>query len=210
MDPSGAVGLDESPSGLPLPPPRSTGRSLFYRRPEEPEAEEESSLPPAEAAEDGDGGSDSGHPSTTETFELLDDSEPDSWTASPAGERPAQLLGKAQLRATTRTAVKVGTGVAHTVAAKTEAQQAVGLYLADDDDAKAIGDPLADIAYRRGDVVGGKLSPDANDLLRSMMGVAGYFAKQVAKIGEVRRIEAAQTAGEVQHFPTEGLPGAGA
>jgi hypothetical protein len=197
MDPSGAIDLDESPSG-PLPSPRSTGRPLFFQTPDQEPEEESTSLPETAELEDGDGGSVSAGPWTSEQSELLDDSDPDTYRESSTGERPAQLLGKAQLRATARTAVKVGTGVAHTVAAKTEAQQAVGLYIADDDDAKAIGDPLADIAYRRGDVVGGKLSPDANDLLRSMMGVAGYFAKQVAKIGEVRRIEAAQVAGEVQ------------
>lgn len=206
---SGAVVLDESPSPLPeslsspLPGPRSP-RGLFYAgNPSEEETEEESPLGTPEDAGDG---SSTGDPWTeAERSEFLDDDEPSSSTASPAGDRPAQLLSKAQLRATARTAVKVGTGMAHTVAAKTEAQQLVGLYIADDDDAKAIGDPLADIAYRRGDVVGGKLSPDANDLLRSMMGVAGYFAKQVAKIGEVRRLEAGAAATEVQTFPAEGI-----
>ena len=202
MDLSGAVGLDEQspspqPDPSPLPQPRNRPKSLFYNPAEDLEEE---SLPATE--EDGDAGSASGLGSTSEPFDDQLDSEPDSWTESPAGEKPAQLLSKAQLRQTSRAAVKSGTGMAHTVAAKTEAQQRVGLYLADDDDAKAIGDPLADIAYRRGDVVGGKLSPDANDLLRSMMGVAGYFAKQVAKIGEVRRLEAGAAAAEVQHFPT--------
>jgi hypothetical protein len=71
----------------PLPPPRSTGEPVL---PDPgPEPEEESSLPPEDGgAEDGDGGSVSAGPWTSEQFELLDDSEPDSWTASPAGERP--------------------------------------------------------------------------------------------------------------------------
>jgi hypothetical protein len=93
--------------------------------------------------------------------------------------------------------------MAHTVAANTQAKRDVGLYLADDEDAVNIGDPLAEIAYRRGDIVGGKLSPDANDLLRSMMGVGNYFAKQVALLGEVRRLQAGQAAGEVQPLPRE-------
>lgn len=198
MDPSGAVDLDESPDDpTPLPQPRS--RSLFFAGTEDLE-EAESPLQ-SETGEDDAGGSASAGPWTSEPSDPLDDSEPDSWTASPAG-KPAALLSKAQMRATARTAVVVGTGMAHTVAAKTPVQKQLGLYLADDDDAKAIGDPLADIAYRRGDVVSGKLSPDANDLLRSMMGVAGYFAKQVAKIGEARRLEAGAQAGEVQQFPT--------
>jgi hypothetical protein len=103
---------------------------------------------------------------------------------------------------TARSAVKIGSGMAHTVAAKSEAQKAVGLYLADDDDAANIGNPLADVMHRRGDIVGGKLSPDANDFLRSLMGVAGYLTKQIQKIGVVRQLEApAQQAADVQAFP---------
>ena len=199
MDPSGAIDLDEqSPSGpTPLPQPRaqSQSRGLFFQTTEEPE--EESPYPPAE--DDGDGSA--SEDQWSGPSEPLDDSEPDSWTASPAGDAKAPaLLSKAQMRATARTAVKVGTGVAHTVAAKTEAAQQLGLYIADDDDAVAIGHPLADIMHRRGDIVGGKLSPDANDLLRSVMGVAGYLAKQVAKIGQVRALEAGAAAGDPQTF----------
>jgi hypothetical protein len=202
MDLSGAVGLDEQSPNLPdesspLPQPRSRG--LFFSQTQDPEETEE----PLPAAGEGDAGGSASADPWSEPSDGLNDSEHDSWTASPAGDaKPAALLSKAQMRATARTAVTVSTGMAHTVAAKTPAQKQLGLYLADDEDARAIGDPLADIAHRRGDIVGGKLSPDANDLLRSMMGVAGYFAKQVAKIGEVRRIEAGAAAAEVQHFPT--------
>lgn len=201
MDLSGAVGLDESPSPptpdpSPLPQPRNRG--LFFQTAEEDLEEEES--PPA-TGEDDDGGSASGDPWTSGPSEPLDGSDHDSWTASPAGDKPAQLLSKHQLRLTARAAVKTATGVTHTVAAKSQEAQRLGLYLADEDDQKAIGDPLADIAYRRGDLVGGKLSPDANDLMRSIMGVGNYFAKQFALLGEIRRLQAGQTA-EVQQFPT--------
>jgi hypothetical protein len=207
MDLSGAVGLDESPSDpspsdpspspSQLPGPRNP-RPLFYGGSPSEEETEEDSL----TGEAGDAGSSTGDPWTEAESEFLDDDEPTSSTGSPAGDKPAQLLSKHQLRLTARAAVKTATGVTHTVAAKTPEAQRVGLYLADEDDQKAIGDPLADIAYRRGDVVGGKLSPDANDLLRSMMGVGNYFAKQVALLGEVRRLQAGAAAGEVQHLPT--------
>ena len=201
MDPSGAVELDEQnpslPAPTPLPEPRNRPKSLFYDPTEDPQEESLTGM-----GEDDDGSA-SGDPWTSEPSGDPGDVDPTSWETSPAaGDKPAALLSKAQMRATARTAVTIGTGMAHTVAAKTPAQKQLGLYLADDDDAKAIGEPLADIAYRRGDVLGGKLNPDANDLLRSMMGVAGYFAKQVAKIGEVRRIEAGVAAAEVQQFPT--------
>lgn len=203
MDSHGSALLDDSPPS-PIPPQQSgpsRSRGLFFSgQPEELEEAEASPYPPA-TGEDAGAGSVSDVPS--DEWGDPSDAEPRTSTASPAGDGPAlQLLSKRQMRETAETAVKVGTGVAHTIAARTPAAQEVGLYLADDDDAKAIGHPLADIAYRRGDIVGGKLSPDANDLLRSAMGIAGYFAKQVAKIGQVRQAEAGAAAGEVQHFAT--------
>jgi hypothetical protein len=204
MDSSGAVGLDESPDTPPLhplPEPRKSRRPLFYSQQEEPETEEDS-LPPT-VGEDGDAGSSTGDPWTSESDGWNDDELPTS-TASPAGDKPVtQLLSKKQMRDTARGAVKIGTGMAHTVAANTEAKKAVGLYLADDEDAENIGDPLADIMYRRGDVVGGKLSPDANSALQALMGLAHYFTKQIGKIGVVRQIEAGQAAGEVQPIPRD-------
>lgn len=203
MDSHGSTLLDESPPASPPPIPPQSGiraqtRGLFFSQADQ--EEEESPYPP-ETGEAAAGASDSGVPS--DEWGDPSDVEPPTSTASPAGESVAQLLSKRQMRQTAETAVLVGTGMAHTVAAKTPAQREVGLYRADQEDAAAIGHPLADIMYRRGDIVGGKLSPDANDLLRSMMGVAGYFAKQVAKIGEVRQLEAGAAAGEVQHLPGE-------
>src|SRR4051812_43216889 len=116
MDSSGAAGLDESlaPPPSPLPPPRSP-RGLFFRSPAGEETEEEASpLPPATVADDG--GSVSGDP-WSEYDEPSDDEHPTS-TASPAGDKPVtQLLSKKQMRDTARGAVKISTGMAHTVAA---------------------------------------------------------------------------------------------
>lgn len=204
MDLSGAVGLDEQnpspqPDPSPLPEPRNRRPLFFAGTTEEPEEESQ----PA-AGEDDVDGSASADPWTSEASGDLDDSEPPSWTGSPAGDKPAQLLSKRQLKDTAEAAVRISTGMVHTVAAKTPLQKELELYKADDDDAKAIGHPLAEIAYRRGDVVGGKLSSDANNLLQSVMGIAGYFAKQINKIGVIRQVEAGQAAGEVQAFPSEG------
>jgi hypothetical protein len=204
MDLSGAVGLDESPDESPVPPQRSP-RGLFFRSPtaEEVEANPGTLSEGIPEVLDGDGSA-SGPGWTSDESDQWSDAGPDSSTASPAGEKPAQLLSKRQLRDTAEAAVHIGTGMVHTVAAKTELQRQLDLYKADEEDAKAIGHPLADIAYRRGDVVGGKLSPDANSLLQSVLGIAGYFAKQINKVGTIRQIEAAQNGGEVQTFPTEG------
>jgi hypothetical protein len=201
MDSSGSVDLDESRPPFESPiPSQSRGRSLFFNGEEEPSPE----LHLVETEEGAGDGSASVLEPTSDGYADLSDDDPTSWDTSPAaGDRPAQLLSKAQLRATFRAGVKTVSGVTHTVAAKTPEAQQVGLYLADDDDAKAIGDPLADIAYRREDIGIGKLSPDANDLIRSMMGVGNYFAKQVALLGEVRRLQAGQAAGEIQPLPRE-------
>ena len=201
MDSHGSALLDESPPASPPPIPPQSGiraqtRGLFFSQADQ---EEQESPYPQETGEADAAGSGSDVPSGE--WGDPNDAEPPTSTGSPAGESVTQLLSKKQMRETAETAVLVGTGMAHTVAAKTEAQKQVGLYLADAEDAAAIGHPLADIMYRRGDIVGGKLSPDANDFLRSVMGVAGYFAKQVAKIGQVRQLEAGAAAGEVQHLP---------
>jgi hypothetical protein len=98
--------------------------------------------------------------------------------------------------------VKIGTGMAHTVAAKTEAQQAVGLYLADDDDAEgehrapAGRHRLPPRRRRRRQALPRRQRPAA-----VVMGVAGYFTKQVAKIGVVRQLEAGQAAGDPRPSP---------
>jgi hypothetical protein len=204
MDSSGAADLDESlapPPSSPLPPPRSP-RGLFFRMPTEEEVEANPGTLALGTPEvlDGDG-SVSGDP-WSEFDEPSDDEHPTS-TASPAGDKPLQLVSKKQMKETAEAAVKIGTGMAHTVAANTQAKKDVGLYLADDDDARAIGHPLAEIAYRRGDVVGGKLSPDANNALQAVFGLIGYFTKQVGKIAVVRQIEAGQAAGEVQTIPRD-------
>lgn len=202
MDLSGAVGLDEQspspqPEPSPLPQPRNQPKSLFYS----PTEDEEESLGETEA--DDVDGSASGDPWTSESSDDLSDAHPTSWETSPAaGDKPAALLSKRQLKDTAEAAVLISTGMVHTVAAKTPLQKELDLYKADGDDAKAIGHPLAEIAYRRGDVLGGKLSPDANNLIQSVMGIAGYFAKQVNKIGTIRAIEQGQQAAEVQQFPT--------
>jgi hypothetical protein len=123
-----------------------------------------------------------------------DESDETSSPASSAEVPPAvtSLVSKAQMRRTAEQAVKIGGGMAHTVGAKSDEAKAVGLYLADDDDARNIGHPLADLMHRRGDVVGGKLSPDANNALQAFMGLAGYLTKQVVKTAQIREAQAPQ------------------
>src|SRR4051812_42461505 len=130
MDSSSGASLDESPPGpplsSPLPPPRSP-RPLFFKGPQEEDPETDP-LPLVTAAGDVDGsGSDPAW--TSELSDEWSDDDPTSSPGSSAPDKPAQLLSKKQMRDTAATAVTIGTGMAHTVAANTQAKKDVGLYL---------------------------------------------------------------------------------
>jgi hypothetical protein len=133
------------------------------------------SLPPAAELD----GSDSGSDWPTDERSDLDESAPSSSTGSSASS--LTRFSKKAAKAAIYQGILTGTTIAHRVAAKTEGQRAAGLYLADDEDAEAISDPLADIAGRRGGVAGKALSPDAADAVRAMVGLAGYMSKQIAR-----------------------------
>jgi len=87
----------------------------------------------------------------------------------------------------------------------------VGLWIADEDDAANIGDPLANLAARRGGVAGAAANPDLGDIIAMLVGLAVYVSKQLQKLQAVRqyrRAKAAQGVHEPQdsqhdpNFPT--------
>lgn len=127
--------------------------------------------------------------------EPLDDLDSSPTTSSPSPS--ASPLSKGQLKETFRAGVRISTSTAHRVAARTPGQQHVGLYLADEDDVKGIGDPLAEIAHRRGGLAGGKLSPDSNNALQAVMALAGYIAKQLKGVETARKIDGQIASGQV-------------
>lgn len=136
-------------------------------------------------------GSPSGSDELNELFDLDLDSDP---TSSPesSGRRSAAAaspLGKKAAQDTARKAVIIGSAMAHTALAKTEAQKAVGLYLADEDDASAIGDPLASIAGRRAGAAGAAANPDVADAISAMLGMAGFISKQIVKGQQARQLD---------------------
>ncbi|MFP5372385.1 MAG: hypothetical protein ACLGI3_16780 [Actinomycetes bacterium] len=90
--------------------------------------------------------------------------------------------------AAARQAVLVASGMAHRFATTSEAQLMVGLYLADEEDAERIGDPLARIAGRRVKDSAAIANPDAADAISAMLGLAGYVSKQIVKLSEARTI----------------------
>jgi hypothetical protein len=192
---NGSPVLEEQPS--PSPSPRQDSRSLkslfgFGSLPGEEELEEllTGPQPDPEWGSATASGSD-------EQLEQLGSEQPDSTTSS-RGSSASPLLSKGQLKETFRAGVRTSTSAAHRFAARTPGQQHVGLYLADEDDARGIGDPLAEIAYRRGDLAGGKLSPDANNMLQAVMAIAGYIAKQVKGVQTARVLDGQIAAGVVQ------------
>lgn len=93
-----------------------------------------------------------------------------------------------------RELLKVAAAVVETVAgmahqmltADGTPEREAGLYLADDDDVKAISDPLAGLASRR--MPEGAENPDVADLARLVLGVVGYVFKQRTKAERIRRM----------------------
>jgi len=202
------MALDTAPSDelqsplpqQPLPSPRGPRLPLFFQ----PRAQEETTehLPPSEpasstetelaAAEDGPAWDSAGDPPSSE-HDPSD--EGTSSTGSRAGS-PGVKLGKAAARATAAKGVIIGSGMLHRMATRAETiQREAGLFLADAEDAEAIGNPLGDIIARRGGVAGKALSPDHADALSAVMGLAGYASKQIALQMQIAQHERAQAGG---------------
>jgi len=191
---NGTAVLDEQPSSTApsLPPRPSPKRGLFFSSSSTEEPESPSPLE-STSTEQLDDGSGSGPDEWSEPSPDLD--EDTSSRGSTPGGKPLSPLTKAALRATIAQGVIIGSGMAHRIAARTEGQQAVGLYVADTEDADNIAGPLASIAHRRGGIAGGAISPDTNDAIQMLMGLAGYVSKQVGKTVAAKEIDAHLAAG---------------
>jgi hypothetical protein len=126
-----------------------------------------------------------------------DESDPRSSRASSADGAAVRPLTKRAQQLAARQAVVIASGVAHQFLARTEEAQAVGLYLADEDDAERIGDPLARIVGRRAGSAGAVANPDVADGISAMLGMAGFIAKQISKTQQIAQHRAAADAGPV-------------
>jgi hypothetical protein len=116
-----------------------------------------------------------------EQYESLDG------THSTESSRVTNPLNGTGLRDTFRNGVIIASHQAHTYLARTAGQLEAGLYMADEDDAERIADPLARIAQRREGI--GQVSPDTADLMAAMMGLAGYATKQIQKQATAKKID---------------------
>lgn len=118
----------------------------------------------------------------------------DEPSASPAGtpskgsSRVTNPLNGEGLQDMFRGGVLIAGDQAHRILARTEGQREVGLYATDQDDAEAIGDPLARIAQRHEGI--GEVNPDTADLLAAMMGLTRYASKQIGRNQQARALDA--------------------
>lgn len=95
-----------------------------------------------------------------------------------------------ELAKVTKTAVATVTGVVHQLlTAEGTLEREAGLWLADSDDISAIGDPLASIAARR--LPEGAQDPETGDIVRLVLGVAGYLGKNLMQRRGIRATYAA-------------------
>lgn len=116
-------------------------------------------------------------------------------SASPSdtpstGSKP---LGRAQLRKVAGTAVTaLGGALSALLTQPGSPERDLKLWELDDQDATAIGEPLAGIAARR--VPSGVAGPDTPDVVALVVGLVGYIGKQFAKRQEARSIRAEMSA----------------
>lgn len=184
----------------PIPSPRLSGPGLFFSGQDnatpvpEPVTDPETGASlPSDPLEDPAGGWASvGEWSDSDPSDLPDD--PTSSAGSPAGS--PNPLTKRAARETARAAVRTAGVMAHRTLANTNGKIKAGLYLTDDEDEKAVGDPLGNLAHRHAGVLGKEVSEDTADLMQAMFGVAGYFAKQMNNIAAARRIDAGEQPAE--------------
>lgn len=129
----------------------------------------------------------------------LDDGEDSGSRPRSTGGRAARK--RAVLEVVTTALVTAG-GMAHQLLTREgSGARQIGLFLPDEDDLEAIGDPAAGIASRRAPA--GVENPDVSDGVRLALGVFGYVMKQRAKLAALAA-EAAFTGG------TDEEPDAGA
>lgn len=110
------------------------------------------------------------------------DASPSSPGAGGSASAP-RSTGKArlrELREMARAAVATAGGIAHRFLTREDSpEREVGLFVPDDDDVKAIGDPLASLASRR--MPEGAGNPDTVDIVRAVLGLVTYATKQLEK-----------------------------
>lgn len=173
-----------SPSPSPsssLPEPSST-TSPFFQTPEYPDPAPGSSLPDPEPA-----------PSWSSSPDPSPDGPGSVSSSDTRSTPPAKPLGRAQLKKVAGAAVQAFGGMlANVLTAPESIERQERLWIPDEQDVQAIGDPLAGIAARR--VPAGAAGPDTPDVAALVVGVVGYVMKQFSKRAEIRAQKAREAA----------------
>jgi len=111
----------------------------------------------------------------------------DPSTRSKAREPKSQLVSRRKLRLAARKGLQGASQAANDNLAKDQLEVDAALYVMSEEQAKMIGDPVADIAARRMSAAGVGGNPDVADGLMAIVGLAVYFADQWALRGAIKR-----------------------
>jgi len=118
--------------------------------------------------------------------ELLDPLAPGANGTTRSSGEPATLkLDKSVVKELARGLVLTATEVIHEMLVKSEPGKHAELWIANDAEQKAIGDPLASITVRHGGGVPG--SPDVLDLVKAGVGLATYGIRHAKTAISIRR-----------------------
>lgn len=185
-----ALSLPTPPaSSGPSPEPPSPRRPSVSMFGETPPLEEETTTPGSEHLEPDAAAWGSPGPEQSDPLE-----QSAGRLTSSTGSSGRAVLDKAELRDTLRGFVTGAGELANEHLTRDRLEHDAGLYLADEDDAQGIGDPLASLAHRHGLTKVG--DPDTRDAIMAAIALGKYLWKQWGRWQQVRALrQTARVAG---------------
>ena len=120
----------------------------------------------------------------------------DGPTSSPASSASKPTgLRKAGAQEMCRNGVLMAGAGANRWLTRDDVERDVGLYLADEDDAAAIGNPVGSIVHRHG-LLGDAANPDVVDGINALIGLGSYAITQIKRFLVARQLRRAQRTAE--------------
>lgn len=178
-----------SPPPANLPSPRSG--SLMFNQPDPTNID----LP-----------DDSLSPSADRLDAPSDPSEAGPRSSTGSSAKAPSTASKRALRDAVRAGVMITGSLANEFLARDQATATVGLYRTDEQDAEAIGDPIASIVNRHGGI-GTAGNPDLADAIAALIGLALYARKQLSLWLTAKEHRRFLAAGGTQDAPAEDSAG---
>jgi hypothetical protein len=167
------------------PPTSESPSSPTLLPPPEPAADPSTAVPPLRVK------APSSIPSTTTPSpQFATSSAPDPVSSGPTPSSP-EAPGPVKLNVTALTELARGAVLTfslyvHSALARTDAEKAMSVWIADEEDQAQIGDPIATVAQRRG-AAAGLVSKDTAALIEAGIGLLAYGVKNVKKVLAARR-----------------------